>query len=201
MKQKLGPGLLLLLFATASAYAIDLTPTVSEYVAEGITFRQLNFKDGKRQVIYEPPRQWSCHGSGSSLQLTPPKVDRADASIQAVEVKAPEKLDDKTIADLKAQFMRTLPPGGQTANIVSEEMNPVNLENGSSYALAASYQALGETFVRSIVFVNLPETQLTFRLTARKADFEPLQRMFRSSILSWHWVEPTAAAATVAATK
>jgi hypothetical protein len=194
MKHKLVPGLLLALFTVTSANAIDLTPSVSEYTAEGITFRQLTFKDGKRQVVYEPPRLWACRGSGSSLQLTPPKVERADAMIQAVEVKAPRNLDDKAIAELKEQFVRTLPPGVQAASIVSEEQNPVSLENGSSYAIAASYQALGETFVRSVVFVNLPETQLTFRLTARKADFETVQKQFRSSILSWHWVDRPSAA-------
>ncbi len=194
MKQKLVPGLLLVLLAAMSANALDLTPVVSEYVAEGITFRQLTFKDGKRQVVYEPPRQWTCRGSVSSLQLTPTKTDRADAVIQAVELKAPQKLDNKAIDALREQFLKSLPPGSQGVILLSEEQNPVSLENGASYAVTVAYQALGETFLRSVVFVNLPETQLSFRLTARKADFETIQKQFRSSILSWHWVDQNSAA-------
>jgi hypothetical protein len=194
MKQKLVPGLLLVLFAATSANALDLTPVVSEYVAEGITFRQLTFKDGKRQVLYEPPRLWACRGSESSLQLTPPKADRAEAVIQAVELNAPQKLDNKAIDALREQFFKSLPPGSQGVTMVSEEQNPVGLENGASYAVTVAYQALGETFMRSVVFVNLPETQLIFRLTARKADFETIQKQFRSSILSWHWVDRPSAA-------
>jgi hypothetical protein len=194
MKQKLVPSLLLLLFAATSANALDLTPAVSEYVAEGITFRQLTFKDGKRQLIYEPPRQWSCRGSGNSLQLTPAKTDRADAVIQAVELKGPQQLDNKAIEALREQFLKSVPPGSQSVTLVAEEQNPVSLENGASYAVTVAYQALGETFLRSVVFVNLPETQLTFRLTARKADFETIQKQFRSSILSWHWVDRPSAA-------
>jgi hypothetical protein len=193
MKQKLVSGLLLVLFAATSANALDLTPVVSEYVAEGITFRQLTFKDGKRQVIYEPPRQWVCRGSVGSLQLTPAKTDRADAVIEAVELKAPQKLDDRTTSALREQFLKSLPPGSQGVTVVSEEQNPVSLENGASYAVTVAYQALGETFLRSVVFVNLPEMQLSFRLTARKADFETIQKQFRSSIFSWHWVDRSAA--------
>jgi hypothetical protein len=193
MKQKLVPGLLLVLFAAMSANALDLTPVVSEYVAEGITFRQLNFKDGKRHVVYEPPRQWTYRGSLSSLQLTPAKADRADAVIQAVELKTPQKLDSNAIDALREQFLKSLPPGSQGVTLVSEEQNPVSLENGASYAVTASYQAIGEMFLRSAIFVNLPETQLIFRLTARKADFETVQKQFRSSVLSWHWVEQNSA--------
>jgi hypothetical protein len=194
MKQKLVPGLLLVLFAATSAKALDLTPVVSEYVAEGITFRQLTFKDGKRQVVYEPPQRWTCRGSGSSLQLTPPNAERADAAIQTVESSSPQSFDEKTRTALKEQFVRALPPGSQTIAVINEEQNPVVLENSASYAVTGTYQVIGETFVRSVVFVNLPGTQLTFKFTARKADFENLHKAFRSSILSWHWVDRSAAA-------
>jgi hypothetical protein len=176
-----------------SAVALDLAPTVSEYTAEGITFRQLNFQDGERKAVYEPPRLWSCRGSASSVQLTPPKVDRADAIIQVVEAKAAPKLDEKAIGALKEQSLRSLPPGSQAVTVLNEEQNPVSLENSASYAVTLSYQALGETFVRSIVFISLPETQLSFRITARKADFDAVQRPFRSSIFSWHWVDASLA--------
>jgi hypothetical protein len=193
MKQRLIVGLLLPLIAATSAAALDLTPAVSEYTAEGITFRQLTFKDGKRQAAYEPPRLWSCRGSGNSLQLTPPKAERADAIIQVVEAKTVPKLDEKTIGALREQSLRSVPPGSQAVTVVSEEQNPVSLENNASFGITLSYQALGETFIRSIVFVNLPESQLSFRVTARKADFDAVQRPFRSSIYSWHWVEPSSA--------
>jgi hypothetical protein len=190
MKQSLLPILLLALGSVRSATALDLTPTVSEYTAEGITFRQLNFQDGKRKAIYEPPRLWICHGSGSSLQLMPPNIDRADAIIQVAEANAAPKLDEKAVAGFKEQSVNSLPPGSQAVTVISEEQNPVSLENTASFGVTLSYVVLGEKFVRSIVLINFPETQLSFRITARKADFDRLQGAFRSSILSWHWVDP-----------
>jgi hypothetical protein len=178
------------LSALSARAAIDLTPSASEYSAEGMTFKQLSFKDGKRQVVYELPRLWTYRGDGASLQLVPPNSVRADASIQVADVPKPQAFDEKLFTALREQSLRSAPPGAMNVTLVSEELNPVRLERGDVYAVTISYQTLGETIVRSMLYVNLSDAQLTFRLTARKADFEPLQRAFRSSILSWHWVDP-----------
>jgi hypothetical protein len=187
--------LLLIMLAALAIPAragIDLTPSASEYVAEGNTFRQLSFKDGKRRVVYELPRQWNYRGDGSSLQLLPPNSARADASIQVTNLAKPQPFDETLCAALKGQSLRAAPAGAQNVTVLNEEFNPLRLERGDVYAVTISYQALGETFLRSALYVNLSDAQLNFRLTARKADFETLQRAFRSSILSWHWVEPSA---------
>lgn len=180
----------LLAFSYTAPAAIDLTPTKSEYVAEGLTFHRLSFKDGTRRIIFEPPQQWSYRGTGVALQLTPSNVARADAVIQSVDVKASEKLDEKALAGFREQFLAGLPAGSQGGEIIKEEFNPVQVERASTYAITGQYKTIGEVFVRSVVFVNLPETRLTFRLTARKADFDQLDRAFRGSILSWHWIDP-----------
>jgi hypothetical protein len=176
---------------------MDLTPSASEYTAEGMTFKQLSFKDGKRRIVYELPRLWTYRGDRASLQLMPPNSARADACIQVADVAKPQAFDEKLFAALREQSLRAAPPGAMNVTLVNEESNPVRLERGDVYAVTISYQTLGETFVRSMLYVNLPDAQLTFRLTARKADFESLQRAFRSSILSWHWAEPNPSATVV----
>ncbi len=183
-------SLLLLAAASMASAGIDLTPVSREYTAEGIKFRQLIFRDGELKISYEPPRLWDYRSAGNVLQLTPSKAERADAAIQAVRLPAPQPLDEKGVAAAKQQFVSSLPPGGQAISILAEEQNPVLLKNTPSYEITASYQALGETFLRSTLFVNLPDTQLTFRLNARKADFDALHKAFRSSILSWQWIPP-----------
>jgi hypothetical protein len=188
---------MLVAFAFSAHAGIDLTPSASEYTAEGVTFKQLSFKDGERRVVYELPHLWTFRGDGASLQLVPPNSVRADASVQVADIAKPQAFDEKAIAALKEQSLRGAPPGALNVTLLNEELNPVRLQRGDVYAITISYQTLGETFVRSVLYVNLSDEQLTFRLTARKADFEPLQRAFRSSILSWHWVEPSAATTVV----
>jgi hypothetical protein len=191
--------IILVNFAVSARGGIDLTPSPSEYTAEGITFKQLSFKDGKRRVIYELPRLWSYRGEGTSLKLSPPHSPTADASIQVTDIVKPQPFDEKLFAVLREQSLRTAPAGSQNATVISEEINPVRLERGDVYGVTISYNTLGQTFHRSALYVNLPDAQLIFRLTACKTDFESLERAFRSSILSWHWVD-AAPSATVAQT-
>ncbi len=39
----------------------------------------------------------------------------------------------------------------------------------------------------SILYLNLPDTQLRFRTLARKEDFEKVHAAFRGSVFSWQW--------------
>lgn len=172
--------------------AIDLNPAVSEYTAEGFTFHKLLFKHDKQQIAFEPPRLWSYRFTGDALQLLPGNVERAEAAICATALASPQPLDARVIDATRQQFLHSLPAESQAVTVVAEEQNPA-LNNSPSYEITASYQALGEMFVRSTLFVNLPDTQLSFRLTARKVDFDTLYSAFRSSILSWHWINPQAA--------
>jgi hypothetical protein len=188
-------GLLSLLTATAQAH-LDLTPTPTEYVAEGITFQRLIFKQtDKTSVSYEPPRGWTCRGGGDQLQLVPGEATRAQASIQALPLATPQGLDEKSEALLREQFLNSLPPGSQLIKLLKEERNPVVLDNKLSYAVAVSYQVIGETFVRSTLFINLTDTQLRFTINARQSDFEKLHQDFRRSIFSWHFIETSPPAA------
>src|SRR6478752_10748191 len=104
-------------FAISARAGIDLTPSASEYTAEGNTFRQLSFKDGKRQIVYELPRQWSYRGDGTSVQLSPPNSVRADASIQVTDLAKPQPFDETLFAALRDQALRTAPPGAQNATV------------------------------------------------------------------------------------
>lgn len=191
------PLLLAVFFAPAlTVRAVpNLSPFPTEFDGEGIKYTQLAFKDDERQVLYVPPRNWTWHGGPSQLRLTPPTiVTRADAIIEASPLAAAQPLDEKTIAVLRQQFMSTLPPGAQGVKIVSEEQSPLLLGgNIATVEFTASYQILGETFVRSTLFANLPETQLRFKLTGLKKDFDSLHRLFRASLISWQWVEKPAA--------
>ena len=179
---------LLLITGLTCNGGIDLTPSTSEYTNAGATIQQLIFQHDKQQIEYEPPQGWSFHGSVDHLQLTPPRTNFAEAVIQALPLAAPRPLDEKVTKALEQEFIAGLPPGSQFATMVSEEQNPVLLNGNRSFEMTVSYQLMGEKFLRSAIFVNLLDTQLMFRFTARKNDFESLHQTFRSSILSWHWI-------------
>jgi hypothetical protein len=193
--------LLAVLFASAitARAALDLSPFPSEFDGEGIKYTQLSFKDDQRRVSYILPQNWTWRGGAAQLHLVPPaSFLRADAVIEATPRAASRPLDENAIATLRQQFLNSLPAGALGVKIVSEEQGPLQLGgNVPTYEFTASYQVIGETFVRSALFANLPDLQLRFNLTALKKDFESLHRQFRSSLISWQWNEAPAAATTV----
>lgn len=181
--------------AAASQASIDLTPAIKEYTAEGISFRQLLFNDGNRQITYELPPGWTFRSVDASIKLVPPDNSAADVILQAIALPAPQPFDDNGIAAAREHFLQAMPPAVQSAKIISEGLNTVPFKAGPNYEITGSYQALGETFSRRSLYVNLPDTQLIFRLTARKNQFDGLWRTLRASILTWQWIERPASRA------
>lgn len=174
--------------AVTARAALDLTPAVRDYVAEGITFRQLLFKDGDRTVRYEPPLGWSYANLGGQLRFTPTKTEGAVAVITA---NRPAAGAANTIEGFQQSFRAMLPPTAQKVEIASEAANPLLLDGKiSTYEITATYQlTTGERYLTSVLFADAGEVQLAFRISAHKTDFDRLHMAFRSSLLSWHWNE------------
>ena len=180
---------LLFLTTVTGRGGIDLTPSVNEYVAQGIKVQQLTFKEDKGQIEYEPPSGWKFDGGPNQLHLVPPQKNFAEAVVAVAQLNKPQSLDENTIKLLEQQFVANLPAGSQFVKIEQEVPNSVLLDGNASFEVTVSYQSTGEKFLRSALFVNLRDTQLVFRLTARKDDFQALHREFKASIFSWHWID------------
>lgn len=185
---KASPLLLVLAFCSSSALAsIDFNPTTGERVLAGVKFPQLIFKEGSRTITYEQPRGWSYNGNGASIVFTPPGVTQAQATIEQTPIRGPQPFDEATIKALQEQVVTDAGGAGQHTELISAEKNPVMVNRNETFEVIVSYQSAGTDYQRSVLFLNLPDTQLRFRITARKADFEKLHRQFRASICSWQW--------------
>jgi hypothetical protein len=180
--------LIALLFVTSTCLAaIDLDPVPGERILDGIKFPQLSFKQDGKKIVYEQPRDWTYSGGGGSIKFTPPHLAQAQAEIDQSPLQKPQNLDEETVKALQAQVLASVPPNSQKVTLVSEEKNPLLINNNETYAVTISYIAFGQEFQRSVLFLNLPDTQVRFRVTTRKADFEKVNRAFRGSLFSWQW--------------
>ena len=175
-------------FALSAAAAIDLTPEVREYTAEGVKFQQLIFHDDKQAIEYELPERWTFNAASSRLQLRPPDKKFAEAIIQTVSLTKPEALDENVCKALKEKFLTTLPPGSQLVKVEQEIQNPILLDGNPSFEIIVSYQVAAGKFLESALFVDLRDTQIVFNLTAPKEDFPALHSELKHSIFSWHWL-------------
>jgi hypothetical protein len=192
-------ALMFLLAIAARARAeIDFTPSLNRYYSEGAEHFSVSFREDMRSISMGVPRLWSCRGDALRLRFTPPDQTLAEGVVQAAPAKGAQPFDEPTVKALEAQVLGTLPAGSQGASVISRLENPVILYQNLSYEFVVSYQTLGRSFQRSVIFVNCPDKQLIFTFSAPKPVFDNLNKALRRSIYSWQWSEPAAGALTAA---
>jgi hypothetical protein len=172
---------------TAAQAALDLTPVVGVRVLDGIKFQQLSFSDNGRTITYEQPMGWSYRAETNRVVFVPPNLSQAEAAIEQVQPEAGQTFDEETMKRLQDQVLHSAPPGSQKAEVVAAEKNPVMINRQETFEVTISYQLSGTPFRRSVLFLNLPDTQVRFRVTAKEQDFDKVHRAFRGSVYSWQW--------------
>lgn len=172
------------------AYAgIDLTPLSKEYVEEGITYRQVSFKNGDGSATFFPPQGWTVRGQANRLQLSPDK-NLVEGVVEVMPMPAPKPLDEAAMAAFKEKILATLPGGSTAVTTVFEAQNTIMPGGNPSFEVMVSYQLWSKTFQRSALLVNGPQDRLIFRFTSPKEDFAQFNTTFRRSVASWQWIEP-----------
>jgi len=188
-------------FASLSQAGIDFNGGTTERVLDGIKFPQLVFNENGHRITYEQPRGWTVRQETGRIQFTPPGVTQAQAEIDQSPLPAPLTFDDETIKALQAKALASLPPGSQNGKVESEQKTPVMKKDHDTYVVTLSCKLNGQEFMTDVLYFNLADTLVRFRVTARKGDFDKLFPPFRASVISWQWTEPATKAAVASAPK
>jgi hypothetical protein len=174
-----------LLIASARA-ELQLTPSVVQYELDGVKLKQLAFSDGAKQVTYQAPRGWDYAGSASQLTLHPPNKSQAEAIIYKAPLLQPASFDDETAKKLVDEAITSVPKGSTDVTLASQEKNPLLINRKETFLVTFTYNFYGESYTRSILFLNRGNEQIRFQLVCRQADFKELQKAFLGSHYSWH---------------
>jgi hypothetical protein len=179
----------LLLAALPRLFAsIDFTPGHGERVLEGIKFPELYFHENGRKISYEQPRGWSYTGDAARIRFIPPYVPQAFGEMAQAPLPAPQNFDEPTMKALQERALQAVPADSQNVTLVGVEKNPLMINQHETFEVTVAYQLYGEQYHRSVLFMNLSDTQLTFALVARKPDFDKLHAAFRGSLCSLQWL-------------
>lgn len=165
---------------------LDLTPRISTYELDGITFKQLSFSDGgSKPITYSPPDGWTYSGGASKLTLRPPNSQQIEATISRVKLSEPESIDEESVKKLADEVVASLPQGSIEVTVRSEEMDPVMINGKDTFLVTVSYTAFGQKFGRSAMLLNRGKEQIRFNLVSPWKDFPQAQRAFFASQFSW----------------
>jgi hypothetical protein len=182
-----GSILFLGLTTSWSGAAIDFTPTTSERTLEGIVFKQLVFHEDGRPITYEHPRGWTYSGDASRIRFTAPGFPQAQAEINQVPAPKDPNFDESAVKALREEVLASVPKGSQNVVVIGDERSPITINGRPTYGVTVAYNLFGQDFGLSVLFANLPNTQLRFRVIARKQDFPKVHTLFRGSLVSLQW--------------
>jgi hypothetical protein len=175
-----------LLLADVAKAELVLTPTVDEYVLDGAKLKQLAFFDGGQKVTYQSPHGWDYSGSATQLTLHPPGKPQAVATITRVSHPEPIRFDDETLKKLVDEAVTLVPKDSTNVGVESQEKAPLRIGRRDTFLLVLSYSLLGQTYNRSILFINRDNgEQIRCQLTCSAADFKNLQKAFLGSQYTW----------------
>ena len=150
---------------------MDFTPVSGERTLEGIVFKQLLFHQDGRTISYEQPRGWTVTGDAQSLKLTPAGVSQAQASMEQAPLSEPQVLDAATTAKLASQVLASVPNESKDVTLMAEEKSPLRINQQETYAVTVSYTFYSQDYALSVLFANLPDTQLRFRVVRAESRF------------------------------
>lgn len=169
---------------------IDFTPVTTQRVVEDMVFPELNFHEDGRKISYEPPRGWTYAGGGASFRLIPPQeVTQAQVEMRQSPLLAPQNFDEASCKLLQNQVFASVPSGAQNVTLVGVEQNPVAINRRETFGVTVSYTFSGQVYLLNVLFCNLPDTQVRFRCSALKPEFEAVFRSFRGSLCTLQWLE------------
>jgi hypothetical protein len=181
-------SLLVLVASILNAWCgIDFTPGIGERVLEGVKFTELYFHENGRQISYEQPRGWSYSGDSSHIRFTPPNVQQAFGEMAQAPLEAPQNFDEPTVKRLQERVLQSVPPDSRDVSVLAADKNPLMVNGHETFEVTVAYQLYGEQYRRSVLFMNLSDTQLTFSFVSRKSDFDRLHQAFRGSLCSLQW--------------
>lgn len=184
-------GLLLTVTGTASLRAdLDLTPNTAARNLDGVNVPRLIFSDGSRNVAYESPKGWSYSAvSSREIRFQPPQLTQAETTIETVPLAEEYQLDQKLVAKLKEDLVRSLPKTSTQVEVVSEVSDALMINGHKTYEITIGYQNYGQRYRLSVLYANLGRQQLRCRVLARASDFDQVHREFSASLCSLQWLK------------
>ena len=180
---------------------INLTPERSVRELEGCKFPQLEFRDGRAKITYEPPKGWEAAARDSStLALLPPEKDMVSAKIKFIPVRGTLVLDEAQLKYFKDTAGQLLPAESRIMVEPTITPNPLVFNDHPTCEIDILFVLHSQRLRMSVLFVDLGESQLRFSLISRAGDFEALHKAFQESWYSWQWIGKPAATLSAATT-
>lgn len=162
---------------------VDLTPIPSTYELDGAVIKQLEFRDGTKKIIYQPPSTWRASGAGYRFTIVP-NVDGADAEIfiraQPLRIPMDAEGQQRYAEIAKGLISRE----AKEVEVLGSKLNPLRICGHETLEVEFKYQLFGSASQTNVLFLSRPSELWVFRFTSRQSDYPKTSEAFRKSLYS-----------------
>jgi hypothetical protein len=178
---------LLACIAPRLACAIDFTPRYVNEVEDGIPVHRMFFADAGRHIFFTPPGGWDATGSKSAVVLSPKNSAKAYIKIECSSDEEIPPFDEKGLKIYRQAAEDLLPREAKDLEILSENKNPVVINDWSGFEITYAFMAYGYPFYKSVGFINIGNNrQIRLVVEARRSEFGSLYKAAQVSLCSWY---------------
>ena len=173
-------------FASGS---LELIPTPSFRILEGIRIPVVTFPDGNRVVRWQPPSNWQLSGEGNRIMLYPQTPPQAAMEIRLAAPRSASAPETGSTPEALVKWAAAfLPQDAAKVRFDHESPSPFLLEGRPSREHTFEYILGTLRFTTSIAVVLLDEAQALIMIaSARSEDFPGVYREATKSMFRWGW--------------
>ena len=180
-------GLVCGLSLATTAEALDFQLHPYQVNEDGFTWERNYFLlDAQHRVAITLPAGWSNVGSGPTLTMTPPSPARAQALIEKSALTPQIAFKDKGLDAYRQRVIAAVPSGATNVGVAEERDNAFPFFGWTGYEFVLRYDYFGQTFQRSLLFVNVSATeQILATSVAPKENFKKVHAALLDVVRSW----------------
>jgi hypothetical protein len=174
----------------STAEALDLTPkNIERSSGEGPSTPGVQFTEQTGKIFYNPPKNWTFYGGGSSITFTASDGSQGWMKILTLDKKDPKSQPaSPSPEDLQAWSARFIPENAQETTFIKSVPSPFTLGPLTCTEFIFSFVRYASRDMISISVVDYSEKErLVVIISSAAKDFEKVHATCISSLFSWEF--------------
>lgn len=165
---------------------IDFTPRQVRSIEDGAPMRRLAFREGEKNIFFQPPKGWQMVGGGNEIIFNAPENGDGQIRLGRALVGPGVPFDEQGLIAYRNAARGQISPRAQDVQLVSETKDAFPFDDWQSFEMFFSYTIDGVKRMRWHLVVTMnPQRQVRVTADATEKEFEKVHASARTLIGSW----------------
>ena len=173
--------------AVVPVRALDFQLHPVKVEEDGLTYDRAYFSgDEHTRVMIDPPHGWNVTSGPAFLAATPPNLADSLVRVEKSALTPDTLFRDRGLEVYHQRVLAAIPREAVNVRTVQEQADPLPVFHWKDYEWVMEYDCYGQTFRRSVMFVNLnAREQILLTTVAVRDHFDMVHQAGLDVLRSW----------------